>query len=325
MDPVSHILFGRMLSALDGGRRLGRGGLAALVLGSIAPDVDILLVPFGFDTYLYYHELGTHSLPGAVAVAALVAGLVRGFVRGSRASSILLAAMVGVGGHIFWDLASGADIRLLHPVSDHRVGWHLVTMGEPAVLLLLLLATLLRPRGGRRWATAVLSALMLLLGAKSLSRSAAERAYQGAIVETGPPDLHLLDARPSSLFAWGVLERRGERLRCLGVDARTGDVRLEFERRSVVGDLRVLASERLRVVRNLRRVALFPLVWLEKEGAEQSVFWSDFQFCDGSGCVLSFGASFDERLQPIREIVRIGALRQVRSPQPEEDADAEPE
>ena len=94
------------------------------------------------------------------------------------------------------------------------------------------------------------------------------------------------------------------------VDARTGDVRLVLERLSP-GDgdeAVVLASQRLRVVRNLRRVALFPFAWLEGEGAERRVMWSDLRFCDTSGCQLAFGAVFDSRLVFQSEIQRIGSL-----------------
>jgi hypothetical protein len=44
MDPVSHIIFGRTLIALDRRGRFGPGAVAAATLGAIAPDVDALAI-----------------------------------------------------------------------------------------------------------------------------------------------------------------------------------------------------------------------------------------------------------------------------------------
>ena len=77
MDPVSHVAFGRTLVALDSGRTLGPGAIAACVLGSLTPDIDAVFMPFGWDFYLRIHQGGTHSLIGSMASAALTAAVVR--------------------------------------------------------------------------------------------------------------------------------------------------------------------------------------------------------------------------------------------------------
>ena len=82
MDPVSHALFGRALNCLDSRRRLGRGAAAACVLGSLAPDIDVGLVTRGWDIYLQYHAIGTHTIAAAPLLAAATAALVRVCVRG---------------------------------------------------------------------------------------------------------------------------------------------------------------------------------------------------------------------------------------------------
>ena len=67
MDPVSHVIFGRTLIALDRRGRFGAGAIAAAVLGALAPDIDVLAVWRGWDVYLRVHEIGTHSIVGSVA------------------------------------------------------------------------------------------------------------------------------------------------------------------------------------------------------------------------------------------------------------------
>src|SRR5438046_1510805 len=103
-----------------------RGVTGALIVGSILPDVDIALVPRGFDWYLRAHASGTHSVVGSIIEAGLLALFLYVLVRGSRLSMLLAASWIGVAGHIFSDLAEGSDISLLKPVSDAVFGWHLV-------------------------------------------------------------------------------------------------------------------------------------------------------------------------------------------------------
>ena len=68
MDPVSHVIFGRTLIALDRRGRFGTGAIAAAALGAVAPDIDASPIWRGWDVYLRVHEIGTHSILGSVAV-----------------------------------------------------------------------------------------------------------------------------------------------------------------------------------------------------------------------------------------------------------------
>src|SRR6476620_9447864 len=99
MDPVSHVAFGRTLVALDTRRILGPGAVAGCVIGSLAPDLDAVFMPFGWDIYLRRHQGGTHSLIGTVACAALTAAAVRLLSTRGRYKSIFLAAWAGALGH----------------------------------------------------------------------------------------------------------------------------------------------------------------------------------------------------------------------------------
>src|SRR5689334_22671531 len=96
MDPVSHALLGRSLNCLDSRQRFGPGAAAAFVLGSLAPDLDIGLVTRGWDVYLHYHTMGTHTVAAAPLLAAATAAVVRASVRGSLFVRLFVAALVGV-------------------------------------------------------------------------------------------------------------------------------------------------------------------------------------------------------------------------------------
>src|SRR4029079_9183310 len=76
MDNLTHTLFGLTLARTPLARA-GRGTTAALVLASNAPDIDIVAVIRGNDSYLRWHRGPTHGPLGIIALGLLVAAIVR--------------------------------------------------------------------------------------------------------------------------------------------------------------------------------------------------------------------------------------------------------
>src|ERR1700675_12329 len=115
MDPVSHvILAGTIVAALEkpDRSRFARGAGSAAMLGALSPDVDCVLMPAGWDIYLRFHEVATHSLVGAILLGCAAGALIRSFVRGSRMLGLTLAASVGAVSHLALDALSGARLGL---------------------------------------------------------------------------------------------------------------------------------------------------------------------------------------------------------------------
>ena len=72
----------------------------AASLGALAPDVDALFMPAGWDIYLRAHDIGTHSLVGSVPVAFAVAAawwLVPAFGLAGAGAAALLASLTSLG------------------------------------------------------------------------------------------------------------------------------------------------------------------------------------------------------------------------------------
>src|SRR5687768_5886165 len=134
MDPISHVIFGRTLVALDRHGRLGPGAIAAAVLGALAPDVDALAVWNGWDVYLRIHEIGTHSALGSVAMGTSAGTLVYFLKRSARLASLALAGTAGALSHVAFDVVSGAHIRLAWPLFEHRASLPLVAMADPSLM-----------------------------------------------------------------------------------------------------------------------------------------------------------------------------------------------
>src|SRR6266550_2843863 len=131
MDPVSHVIVARtIVTAIErsDGSRFGRGAFSAAVIGGLAPDADCVLMPVGWDIYLRFHQIGTHSLAGSLLLSCATAALIRSLVRRSRLTGLLLAASLGAVSHLVLDVTSGAWLALLWPITSARATWPLVAM-----------------------------------------------------------------------------------------------------------------------------------------------------------------------------------------------------
>jgi inner membrane protein len=324
MDPVSHVVLGRTLIALDDEGRLGRGAIAACVLGSLAPDIDLVLAFRGWDVYLREHQGGTHALIGAAACGILVASVVRIVSRSSRMSSLVVAGIAGCATHLFLDLIAGADLRPLWPLSQWRLALPLVAMADPWFVAGSVVAGVaLWRRPGRRTAARILGVLALALACKGglLARALAldRRQVPTALSRRA-------DANFGSWTTWSVFHAQRDSVQSWRVDAVRGTVsRILDVPRGL--DLPVVQRSRpLPTVRNLEAShdITFARV-LPSDDGSYAVFWSDLRYCrtgdqDSSAdqrsliCAVWFGGEYDRRGEPIDAVVHVGALVQRRAP-----------
>jgi membrane-bound metal-dependent hydrolase YbcI (DUF457 family) len=318
VDPVSHLLFGRTVALTIHRRPALTGVTAALVLGSILPDADAALMPGGFDLYLRAHASGTHSLLGTVVEALALALVLRRLMTGSRVLPLFAASWVGVVGHVFWDLADGSDISLFTPFSDATLGWHLVAMGEPIVLVILAAAVFLAwrwPPRAQRCAAAALVLLSVLLAVKKTTQEWARARYAESVVSEARGAIAIAPSL-GRLFAWTIYDRDGDRVRAWSVDGRSGAVTLAFEYRDATNAAAVMQSRELPVVRAFLGLSKVPFVRMERDGPRRLVLWSDVRSCSSRGCDVSFGGAFDENAAPLYQLIRIGGFNQRRSMPP---------
>jgi membrane-bound metal-dependent hydrolase YbcI (DUF457 family) len=316
MDPLSHVLFGRTLVALDRHRRLGEGSVAACVLGTLAPDVDVLVIPRGWDVYLRVHQFGTHSLVGSIAVASAAAGLVFIFKRSAHYASLMLAASAGALSHLVFDLFSGAVLTPGWPFSHARLSIPLVAMADPWLVGICAGGAMALWMGRRRMtrvAHGVLLAIGVFLAVKGVLLTAAVPQWtQGrgsdAILNSAT------EAEWGSLIEWNVFDRTPLALRKWRVNAVRGPATLMFTKPLAPELPLVVTSRSLDTVQNFLRVHElgFPILTpIENGGTE--VLWSDIRYCrSASECALWFGGAFDRDGRPVMQIVRVGGWQQNR-------------
>ena len=169
MDPVSHAAFGRILIAVDRQRRLGRGALAAGVLGALAPDLDLGRALQGWDVYLRAHQAGTHSIAGALGCGLLAGASVRLFTRAGRLSSLALAGTIGALSHLLLDLIAGADLGLFWPIASASRTLPLFAMADPWLIGFFVVAVLVLWRRPHSFTVpGILLLFAVLIGVKGL-------------------------------------------------------------------------------------------------------------------------------------------------------------
>ena len=318
MDPVSHVIFGRTLIALDRRGRLGAGAVAAAALGAIAPDIDVLAIVRGWDVYLRVHEIGTHSILGSVAMGSAAGTLVYLLKRGARHAALALAGSIGSLSHVVFDLVSGASIKLAWPLLHGRASLPLVAMADP--WLIAICAT----GAGALWifrrraftvATMVVAAIATFLTLKGVLMAIAVPQWRTA---TSADTIvhHAVEASWSSLTEWAVADRTPHALRKWRVDA-TGTPALLFSIPLRTDSPLVEASRSFDTVQNFLWVHDLGFAVTTPLEHETQVLWSDIRYCwSSTECALWFGGVFDRDGRPVTQVVRVGQWQQTRPVSP---------
>lgn len=343
MDPVSHLLFARMVAALRTQRPVPRGVVAATVLGGIAPDIDAALMAIGWDVYLRWHEVGTHALAGTPLVALAAGAFVSTWAPSTSLGSLVFAAWLGVLSHLFFDLYSGATMGLLWPMTSQTVSAPVVAMADPIVIAVLVIGAIghwLWPRVPRTAAALVMAVLALVSAAKLTTRAWATTAYVQAAHAAGPATERVaLEAVWGSWTAWQFFDRLPDgRVRAWRSDGWNGVVWMRFEQpaRLEAGFARQSLDD-FATVRNFVPTHGFVFATRRDNGSGSVVFWSDARFCwtpqeasdaqddvphqdvrpakEPLRCALWFGGSYDVSGRPHEALVWLGGHLQRRSPQ----------
>jgi membrane-bound metal-dependent hydrolase YbcI (DUF457 family) len=279
VDPVSHVAFGYTVAQAVR-PAVPRLALAAC-LGALAPDVDSVFMPAGWDIYLRAHEIGTHSLIGSVPVALAVTVVARGRTR-APVLPLFQIAQLAVASHLALDAISGARFQWAWPFFGGRTRVPLVAMAEPWVIALLVLgftAVLVSRQRVRRTAQSVLMIFTICLALKGLWLAEALRTLDtGALA---PMSARIIEARWFSLRQWNVFGRTASNLVQVRIQPDGPPSLLASWPVDADADLPLAsASLRLSTVTNLRAVheLTFPRQLSAANGMTE-VLWSDIRFC----------------------------------------------
>lgn len=317
MDPIAHVVLGHCLNVCREPEAVRGRGLA-ITLGALAPDIDLLFMPAGWDRYLVAHEIGTHAIAGALTSGVLAAGVATLVRRRTTYRALVLPAVIASVSHVFADLLSGASIRLGWPLLDGRVSnVGVVAMADPLMIAFAVAggaAMLIWPRR-RQWLAVVwLTVLALLALEVTFMRERAEVEYRADPRRGATLGDYVVEPTGSTLTRWRVFDRTATTVRAWSIDV-SGAVNLDFVVPIESGDPALIhASLEWDTVENFRRAHDLTFARATQQGVE----WSDVRYCwgiNGSGspqCGIWAGGEFSRPPHLARLIVRVGDLVQGR-------------
>jgi len=232
MDFFSHALLPYLLGSY---LRLDKRLIAALVLGGIAPDLDVFLswINSVYPTsLLLVHRGVTHTLFFGFFFALLIFYLasreqIKGFL--SRfikfdlkfSAESLVFVYAGVLMHLFVDYTTTRGVPLFYPWLDARYSANIFSQIEPIALIvsLLVLAELIRERHRIIFNKNILIIFMLFFvilgGIRIEGKASAESFFDGCNAEIYPD---------SNLFSWVVLENDRDQFQVYKYDCLDGKV-----------------------------------------------------------------------------------------------------
>jgi len=311
MDPLTHIVVGRALvSAVGRAWRPPRGVAAAAILGALSPDIDAAVAFNGWDRYVRIHEIGTHSIAGALVMAGLTAVVVRAVGRlrdghgdaeppppwlrrsaeafregGSvvvrlqmpGSGALFAAAIAGAFSHLILDLVCGGRIRPGWPLVQDRVTMPLVAMADPwliGICVMGLLALWPERRPLRLVSRAIVGAAIVLLAVKGALLA---RAIRSAPVAVSLPGIQ---AHWGSLIEWSAFERTSEGFRAWTIDGAGRPATVSMWHGVGPETPLVRASRSLEAVQNFLSVHDFAFaVERPADLGRTEVLWSDLRYC----------------------------------------------
>mgnify|MGYP000439006191 CR=1 FL=1 len=126
MDVFGHVAASVLLGRAVAPRaELRRATTVAALAGGLLPDIDAVTYLVGPEVFLAIHQLYTHNVLAWLVLPPLIAvALSRGL--GYPLRWVLIAAWVGMTGHLIGDVIGLWPVPLLQPFSATKIGFFLL-------------------------------------------------------------------------------------------------------------------------------------------------------------------------------------------------------
>lgn len=170
MDPVTHFLVGTGIAELSGEKlSLANPVYLATIIGSVAPDMDVVYQLRGHISYLKNHRGFSHSIPGLLIGAAAIAVSLYLFFPSQSIGSLFLWALIGGISHTVMDVLNSYGAQIFWPVSRKKFSLNLLVLFDP-VIVLLFIAAVVWPGEPKRVAIAIMGFVILYIALRMYMR-----------------------------------------------------------------------------------------------------------------------------------------------------------
>lgn len=137
MDPLTHTAIGLAVAKVTGNPViLSEPATMCIIVGSVFPDIDILLQKWGDAMYLKNHRGVTHSILGLIASSLLI-GAAATLIYHTSFLSMFLWALLGCFSHAFFDTLNAFGAKLLWPILDKKYSLGMLITFDPVFICLL--------------------------------------------------------------------------------------------------------------------------------------------------------------------------------------------
>lgn len=139
MDALSHALIGLATAGLSGHQfSLSDPVYLAALLGSLAPDFDIIAQLRSSFSYIRQHRASSHSLPGLGIWSLFIASGIQLFEPQAAFLTTLIWAFAGGLTHIIADYLNTHGSALIWPLKKDRKSHYLLNVFDPVLLFIML-------------------------------------------------------------------------------------------------------------------------------------------------------------------------------------------
>ncbi|WP_418790794.1 metal-dependent hydrolase [Phosphitispora sp. TUW77] len=137
MDPLTHALVGVGVAALTGDKfALSNPVHLGVVLGALAPDIDIVVRFFGDVPYLKHHRGSSHSIPGTLIMSGFIAAVLWLLLGGINPGLIFIWTFLGALSHIVLDILNSYGAKVLWPFSRKKYTLNLLVVADPIIIMI---------------------------------------------------------------------------------------------------------------------------------------------------------------------------------------------
>lgn len=135
MDTITHGLIGTLGSRTGYYQKFGKIATYSFLLGSIFPDIDVIVSIFGPDFTMRHHRGITHSILAVPFFSILVTLITGYFFKSREYKKIYTMVLAGMYSHILFDLITSYGTVAFDPLSMKRFNWNLVFILDPFITL----------------------------------------------------------------------------------------------------------------------------------------------------------------------------------------------
>jgi inner membrane protein len=204
MEPLTHALVGIGIAALSGDSfSLANAIQLGVVLGALAPDLDIVLQLFGDVPYLTHHRGSSHSIPGILFSSAVITCILWLIIGGAGPGIIFLWTLLGSVSHILLDILNSYGAKIFWPFSQKKYSMNLLVAADP-IIIALFMAAIFWPGMSRITAQGVFWSALVYLGIRFYMRLKVHRMLSRKYLGQGTSRVVVMPAM-ISLWNWSFL------------------------------------------------------------------------------------------------------------------------